>query len=96
MLAMGLVGALATTGAMAQTKQVDKASQKFISSAVQGDIAEVEVGQLAQEKSQSEVVKQFGAMLVKDHGEHKTKAEQVAIELGVKRRPGQPSAKKRS
>ena len=26
MLAMGLVGALATTGAMAQTKQVDKAS----------------------------------------------------------------------
>ena len=84
MLTMGLAGALATTGAMAQTKQVDTASQKFISSAVQGDIAEVEVGKLAQEKSQSEAVKQFGAMLVKEHGEHKTKAEQVANELGVK------------
>jgi putative membrane protein len=84
MLTMGLAGALATTGAMAQTRQVDTASQKFISSAVQGDIAEVEVGKLAQGKSQSEAVKQFGAMLVKEHGEHKTKAEQVANELGVK------------
>jgi putative membrane protein len=28
-------------------------------------------------------VKQYGAMLVKDHGEHKAKAEQVAKELGV-------------
>jgi|SoiMetStandDraft_5_1073268.scaffolds.fasta_scaffold11904_3 putative membrane protein len=84
MLTMGLVGALAATGAMAQTKQVDKASQRFISSAVQGDIAEVEMGKLAQEKSQSEAVKQFGAMLAKDHGEHKTKAEQAADQLGVK------------
>jgi putative membrane protein len=28
-------------------------------------------------------VKQYGAMLVKDHGEHKSKAEQVASQLGV-------------
>jgi putative membrane protein len=28
-------------------------------------------------------VKQYGAMLVKDHGEHKAKAEQVASALGV-------------
>src|SRR5262245_35173193 len=39
---------------------------------------------LAQEKGQSEVVKQFGAMLMNDHGEHKTKADQLANELGVK------------
>jgi putative membrane protein len=61
----------------------DKASQKFISSAIQGDIAEVDFGKLAQEKGQSDAVKQYGAMLVKDHGDHKTKAEQVASELGV-------------
>src|SRR5262245_44632350 len=84
MLTMGLAGALAITNAMAQTRAADKASQKFISSAIQGDMAEVEVGKLAQEKGQSEAVKQFGAMLMKDHGEHKTKAEQVANELGVK------------
>jgi putative membrane protein len=82
-LAIGLAGALAATAAMAQTKQADKDSQKFIKAAIQGDIAEVDFGKLAQEKGQSDAVKQYGAMLVKDHGEHKTKAEQVAKELGV-------------
>jgi putative membrane protein len=82
-LAIGLAGALAATGAMAQTKQADKDSQKFIKAAIQGDIAEVDVGQLAQEKGQSEAVKQYGAMLVKDHGAHKAKAEEVAKQLGV-------------
>jgi putative membrane protein len=94
MLGIALAGALAATGAMAQTnrtddakqqqaKQVDKDSQKFIKAAIQGDIAEVDVGKLAQEKGQSDAVKQYGAMLVKDHGEHRTKAEQVAKDLGV-------------
>ena len=83
MLAIGLAGALAATGAMAQTKQADKDSQKFIKAAIEGDIAEVDIGKLAQEKGESDAVKQFGAMLVKDHGAHKAKAEQVANELGV-------------
>jgi len=83
MLAIGLAGALAATGATAQTKQADKDSQKFIKAAIEGDIAEVDIGKLAQEKGESDAVKQFGAMLVKDHGAHKAKAEQVANELGV-------------
>lgn len=83
MLAVALAGTLAATGALAQSKPVDKASQKFISSAIQGDIAEVDVGKLAQEKGQSDAVKQYGAMLVKEHGDHRTKAEQVAGKLGV-------------
>lgn len=89
MLAIGLAGALATGTAMAQTnsstegKAADKASQKFIKAAIEGDIAEIDVGKLAQEKGQSEAVKQYGAMLVKDHGAHKAKAEEVASKLGV-------------
>ena len=83
MLAITVAGALVATGAMAQTKQVDKDSQKFIKAAIQGDIAEVDIGKLAQEKGQSDAVKQYGAMLVKDHGDHKSKAEQVASQLGV-------------
>ena len=67
MLAIGLAGALLATAAVAQTKQADKDSQKFIKAAIQGDIAEIDVGKLAQEKGQSDAVKQFGAMLVKDH-----------------------------
>ena len=82
MLAVALAGSLAATGALAQTKPVDKASQKFISSAIGGDIAEVDFGKLAQEKGQSDAVRQYGAMLVKDHGDHKAKVEQVANELG--------------
>ncbi|HEY7230788.1 MAG TPA: DUF4142 domain-containing protein [Pseudolabrys sp.] len=84
MLAITLAGALVASAAAAQTKAADKASQKFIQEAVQGDIAEVDVGKLAQEKGQSADVKEFGAMLVKDHGAHKAKAEEVANELGVK------------
>ena len=89
MLAIGLAGALAAGTAMAQTnsstqgKAADKASQKFIKAAIEGDIAEIDVGKLAQEKGQSEAVKQYGAMLVKDHGAHKAKAEEVASQLGV-------------
>ena len=83
MLAIGLAGALAASAAMAQTKQADKDSQKFIKAAIEGDIGEIDVGKLAQEKGQSEAVKQLGAMLVKDHGEHKAKAEEVASQLGV-------------
>src|SRR5262249_10154389 len=83
MLAISLASVLAAGAATAQTKQVDKDSQKFIKAAIEGDIAEINAGQLAQEKGQSEAVKQYGAMLVKDHGEHKAKAEQVASEIGV-------------
>jgi putative membrane protein len=93
MLAIGLAGALAAGTAMAQNnsqtndrnagKTADKASQSFIKAAIEGDIAEIDVGKLAQEKGQSEAVKQFGAMLVKDHGAHKAKAEEVASQLGV-------------
>ena len=82
--AIGLAGALLATAAVAQTRQADKASQKFIKAAIAGDIAEIDVGKLAQEKGQSDAVKQYGAMLVKDHGAHKAKAEEVASQLGVK------------
>ena len=96
-LAIGLAGALGASAAAAQKaentgaasakdamKQADKASRKFIKNAIQGDIAEVDVGKLAQEKGQSQGVKDLGAMLVKDHGEHRAKAEEVASEIGVK------------
>jgi putative membrane protein len=81
-IAIGLAGAMLATAAVAQTK-ADKASQKFIKAAIAGDIAEIDVGKLAQEKGQSDAVKQYGAMLVKDHGAHKAKAEEVAGKLGV-------------
>jgi putative membrane protein len=67
----------------AQAQTPDKASQKFIKSAIQGNYAEIDVGNLAQEKSTNDSVKQYGAMLVRDHGQANEKARQVAGQLNV-------------
>lgn len=85
MLAIGLAlaFALAAGGAQAQNKTADKASQKFISNAIEGNYAEIEVGKLAQEKGKSDAVKQFGQMLVTDHSAANETAKQVASEIGV-------------
>ena len=56
----------------------DKASEKFIKDAIQGNLAEVAVGKLAQQKGASQGVRSFGAMLVSDHGAANEKAMSVA------------------
>lgn len=85
MIVAGAFTLVMSSAALAQDKPAaDKDSQKFISNAIEADIAEVDVGQLAQQKGKSDAVKQFGAMMVKDHGDHKVKAEAVATQLGVK------------
>ena len=56
---------------------------KFIKAAVQGNFAEVDVGKLAQEKGKSSAVKEFGAMLVKDHSEANAKAQAAAKAINV-------------
>jgi putative membrane protein len=40
---------------------------KFAVEAAAGGLAEVELGKLAQEKGSSQAIKEFGAMMVKDH-----------------------------
>jgi len=83
-MAAGLAAALAlTAGAHAQNNKVDSASKKFLTTAIEGDLAEIDVGKLAQQKGQSEDVKSFGQQLVKDHSEHKDKAIALAKQLGV-------------
>jgi putative membrane protein len=72
-----------SSAAFAQNKNADKESVKFIKAAIQGNLAEIDAGKLAQEKGKSDSVKQYGAMLVKDHGAANTKAEAAAKELGV-------------
>ena len=71
------------THAKSDQAKPDKDSQTFIKNAIEGNNAEVDVGKLAQEKGQSDGVKQFGAMLVKDHGEANAKAKDVASKLQV-------------
>src|SRR5438309_10955803 len=84
-LAIAVAAAMAFSAsvALAQDKTADKDSQKFIKAAIEGNYAEVEIGTLAQEKGKNDAVKQYGAMLVKDHGAANDKAKQVASQLGV-------------
>jgi len=71
----------------------DYSERTFISKAMQGGIAEVQLGQLAQEKSQSNDVKQFGQKMVNDHGQMGDKwFKPVAQQMGISI-PSGPSKK---
>ncbi|HZT26696.1 MAG TPA: DUF4142 domain-containing protein [Pseudolabrys sp.] len=88
-----------TTGQAQQNQQgqqkASKADQKFMTEAMQGDMAEVQIGKLAQEKSQNQDVKQFGQTLEQDHNQNLQQAQQVAQQLGVNP-PSGPSAQQKA
>ncbi|MGZ4988712.1 MAG: DUF4142 domain-containing protein [Limisphaerales bacterium] len=81
-----------TYPATAPTSQ-DFAEKAFVTKALEGGAAEVQLGQLAQEKSQSNDVKQFGQKMVNDHSQMADKwLKPVAKQLGVSEPKG-PSKK---
>jgi putative membrane protein len=57
--------------------------QDFFKHAAEGGIAEVEAGKLAQSKGSSQAVKDFGALMVKDHTDANAKLKSVAASEGV-------------
>ena len=91
--------ALAAVNAAAQTMNAPRgtlagADQSFLNDAVQGDLAEIQMGKLAQQKGQSQGVKDLGQMLEQDHSQHLQKAQQEAQQLGMTP-PSEPSAKQK-
>src|SRR5689334_12885251 len=75
---------LVTVSALAADKLAGK-DKDFIKKAASGGMMEVELGQLAQSKAQSQDVKDFGSRMVTDHGkandELKTLAQQKNVQL---------------
>ena len=57
--------------------------QTFIKEAADGGLAEVELGQLAVEKSSNEEVKGFAQRMVEDHGKANENLKQLAARKGV-------------
>jgi putative membrane protein len=55
----------------------------FFKQAAEGGIAEVDAGTLAQSKGNSQAVKDFGAMMVKDHSAANEKLKSVATAENV-------------
>jgi len=82
--AAGLAAVFALGASPAPAQNADKASQKFIKTAIEHNYAEIDVGKLAQQKGKSPEVKAYGARMVKDHGEANQKAIAAAQQMGVK------------
>jgi putative membrane protein len=71
----------------------DFGERAFVSKALEGGVTEVQLGQLAQQKSQSNDVKQFAQKMVSDHSQMADKwFKPVAQQLGVSEPKG-PSKK---
>ena len=66
----------------------------FVAKAMQGGMAEVELGQLTLQKSQNEQVKQFAQRMIDDHPKMNDQMKPVAQQLGVSV-PNQVSKKDR-
>jgi putative membrane protein len=73
----------------------DKASQKFLKEAIEGNLAEVQMGQLAQKNGSSDAVRSFGQMLQKDHSDANQKATAAAQQLGMTP-PSEPNSKQKA
>ena len=73
----GVMARPADTVAMTTTP-VDKDVADFAVKAADGGMAEVELGKIAQEKGQSQRVKDFGAMMVQDHSAANEKLKSLA------------------
>lgn len=97
-VALGFATALAlasTAGQAQSTKPKSAPGEKFITQAIQGDLAEIQMGKLAQQKGGNDKVKQFGQRLVSDHSADLQKAKSVAQSMGMTP-PTSPSAKQKS
>ena len=83
MAVLALTGVLALSGVHAQESKQSKASDVFMKQAMQGDMAEIQMGKLAQEKGADQQVKDFGQTLVNDHQQNLDKAKSLAQTIGM-------------
>jgi putative membrane protein len=96
----GILMWAAAGGAWAQAKQgaqgkPNKAAQTFVTKAIQGNLAEVAMGQLAQQKGNSDGIRSFGQQLVTDHSAANQKLTSLASGMGVTP-PTEPTKQQKS
>lgn len=59
------------------------ADKHFVKEAMQGSMAEIQLGQLAQQNASSDDVKQFGQRMVQDHQKLSDQMQPIASQMGV-------------
>ena len=80
---------------IANVSAKDKPSEAFLKKAIEGNFAEVSMGDLAQKNGQSDAVKSFGNMLSTDHAAANQEAIDAAKGMGMNP-PSGPNAKQKS
>ena len=75
-----------------EAAKVARSDSKFMETAAVDGMAEVQMGQLAQQKAASDQVKQFAQRMVDDHGRANAKLKQIASAKGVNL-PTKPDSK---
>jgi putative membrane protein len=78
--------------AQSDASKASMADKKFVTEALQGGMAEVQLGQLATQKGSSDDVKKFGQKMVEDHTKMGDEMKGVASQIGVFD-PGKVTAK---
>jgi putative membrane protein len=68
---------------LASAAFADSSDSSFYKDAAEGGISEVQLGQLAQQKGTNAAVKDFGAMMVKDHSAANQKLKALASSMQV-------------
>jgi putative membrane protein len=61
----------------------DNPDKSFFKKAAEAGTSEVEAGRMAQEKGSSQAVKDFGAMMIKDHTAANNKLQKIAASKGI-------------
>lgn len=99
---LGVAAAVASitlgSAALAQQQQQQQHTQhaeqqsaeQFLTQAVEGDLAEIALGELAEQKGQSEEVREYGQKLVEDHSRGLDAKKQLAEAQGIEV-PEEPS-----
>jgi len=82
-LMMSLAFATALVGSTIGVQAQNKAGQAFLMKAMEGNLAEVALGQLAQQKGGSDGVKNYGRQLETDHSAANQKAMTIATSMSV-------------
>lgn len=77
------MGASATAATATGTAKLTAADRKAIMDMAMSNMAEVEMGKMAQSKSQNADVKAFGQKMVDDHGKALTEVQTLAQSKGV-------------
>ena len=82
---IGLVSAVALSSMLAVPLALaaNTKADAFMQKAIEGNLAEIKVGELAQQKGASEGVRHFGTVLEQDHSTANSQAMSVASSMGV-------------